>query len=208
MRSPSETTISFGDRASCAAPRRCARVVGADEQAARALEDVAEFLAGEADGRRVDERLDLVDVVGDDAEEQRLVAVVQRVERDVAFEIVRQLAELVSMRSACAFIVSTCAGNSPRKPSASRSLSVKAVPLLSSGSRSSAIPCGISSVVDATAAKFGMFMESTPAGSMITGRHRPKRDGKPVVHWVHGREHAKFSVIQLGFPAIGAADLA
>ena len=71
-----------------------AAVVGADEQAARALENMAEPLAGEADRRGVDERLDLVDVVGDDAEEQRLVAVVQRVERDVFFQIVRQLAQI------------------------------------------------------------------------------------------------------------------
>ena len=71
-----------------------AAVVGADEQAARALEDVAELLAGEPDGRRVDERLDLVDVVGHDAEEQRLVAVVQSVERDVFFQIVGQFAQI------------------------------------------------------------------------------------------------------------------
>ena len=65
-----------------------AAIVGADEQAARALEDVAELLAGEAHRRRVDERLNLVDIVGHDAEEQRLVAVVQRVERDVFVEVV------------------------------------------------------------------------------------------------------------------------
>ena len=65
-------------------------VVGGDEHAAGALEDVAEALAGEPDRRRVDERLHLVDVVADDAEEQRLVAVVQRGQRDVLVEVVGQ----------------------------------------------------------------------------------------------------------------------
>ena len=69
-------------------------IVGADEQAARPLEDVAEPLAGEADRRRVDQRLDFIDVVGHDAEEQRLVAVVQLVERHVFFEVVGQAAQI------------------------------------------------------------------------------------------------------------------
>ena len=46
------------------------------------------------DRRRVDQRLDLIDVVAHDAEEQRLVAVVQRVERDIFLEVVRQLAQI------------------------------------------------------------------------------------------------------------------
>ena len=71
-----------------------AAVVGADEEAARPLEDVAEALAGEPHGRRVDQRLDLVDVVADHAEEQRLVAVVQGVERDVFLQIVGQVAQV------------------------------------------------------------------------------------------------------------------
>ena len=71
-----------------------AAVVGGHEQAARPLENVAEPLAGKADRRGVDQRLDLVDIVGDDAEEQRFVAVVQRVERDVFFQIVGQLAQI------------------------------------------------------------------------------------------------------------------
>ena len=69
-------------------------IVGADEKAARPLEDVAEPLAGEADRRGVDKRLDFIDVVAHDAEEQRLVAVVQRVERNVFFEVVRQAAQI------------------------------------------------------------------------------------------------------------------
>ena len=74
--------------------RDLAAVVGADEQAARPLEDVAELLAGEADGRRVDERHDLVGMLGDDAEEQRLVAVVQRVQVDELLERARQAAQV------------------------------------------------------------------------------------------------------------------
>jgi hypothetical protein len=55
---------------------------------------VAEPLAGEPDRRGVDQRLDFIDVVAHDAEEQCLVAVVQRVERDVFFQIVRQAAQI------------------------------------------------------------------------------------------------------------------
>ncbi len=43
-------------------------------------------------------------------------------------------------RITCSSCVHTCGGSSPRKPSASRSASVKAVPLFSRGSRSSAAP--------------------------------------------------------------------
>ncbi len=71
-----------------------AAVARGDEHAARTLEDQAVFLAGEPDRRRVDQRLDLVDVVADDAEEQRLVAVMQRIQRDIFFEIVRQIAQI------------------------------------------------------------------------------------------------------------------
>src|ERR1700689_3784084 len=53
-----------------------------------------------------------------------------------------RLRRLVSTRSTCSCIESTCAGRKPRNPSASRSASVKAVPLLSSGSRNSAMPRG------------------------------------------------------------------
>ena len=69
-------------------------IVGADEHAARPLEDEAKPLAGEAHRRGVDQRLDFIDVVAHDAEEQRLVAVVQRVERDVFFQIVGQAAQI------------------------------------------------------------------------------------------------------------------
>ena len=69
-------------------------IVGADEHAARPLEDEAKALAGEAHRRRIDQRLDFIDVVAHDAEEQRLVAVVQRVERDVFFQIAGQAAQI------------------------------------------------------------------------------------------------------------------
>ena len=72
-----------------------AAVVGADEQAARPLEDVAELLAGEADRRRVDDRHHLVRMVDHDPEEQRLVAVVQRREVDELLEVVRLAAEVL-----------------------------------------------------------------------------------------------------------------
>ena len=56
--------------------------------------DVAESLAGEPDCRGVDQRLDLVDIVAHDAKEQRLVAVMQRVERDILLEVVGQAAQI------------------------------------------------------------------------------------------------------------------
>ena len=54
-----------------------AAIVGADEHAARPLEDQAETLTGEAHGRRIDQWLDFIDVVANDPEKQRLVAVMQ-----------------------------------------------------------------------------------------------------------------------------------
>ncbi len=72
-----------------------APVVRADEQPARALEDVAELLAGEADRRRVDDRHHLVRIVDHDPEEQRLVAVVQRREVDELLEAGRLAAEVL-----------------------------------------------------------------------------------------------------------------
>ena len=88
MRSPSVTTIIATSR--CGQLRRSslhlAAVVGGDEDAARPLEDVAELLAREAHRRRVDDRHHLVRVLGDDAKEERLVAVVQRGHEDVLLE--------------------------------------------------------------------------------------------------------------------------
>src|ERR1700730_3342641 len=52
-------------------------IVGSNEQATRPLEDVAEPLAGKAYRRGIDERLDFIDVVAHDPEEQRLIAIVQ-----------------------------------------------------------------------------------------------------------------------------------
>jgi hypothetical protein len=71
-----------------------AAVVDADEHAARALEDVAEALAGKADRRRVDQRHDLVDVVANHAEEQGLVAVVQGGQRDELLQRIGQAAQV------------------------------------------------------------------------------------------------------------------
>ena len=74
--------------------RDTSAIVGADEQAARPLEDVAEPLAGEPDRRGINERLNLVDIVGNDTEEQRLVAVMQRVEGDIFLKVVGLLAQI------------------------------------------------------------------------------------------------------------------
>ena len=80
MRSPSLTTmIATSRRGQLASTSRDAAAIGrADEDAVRALEDVRVPLAGEPDRRRVDDRHHLVGMVDQQAEEQRLVAVVQR----------------------------------------------------------------------------------------------------------------------------------
>ena len=64
------------------------------KDAARPLENVAELLAREPDGGGVDQRLHLVDVVAQNAEEQRLVTVMQRVQSDEFFERIGQLPQV------------------------------------------------------------------------------------------------------------------
>src|SRR4051794_23280501 len=54
-----------------------AAVLRGDENASGALEDVPEALAREPNRRRVNQRLDLFDMVAHDPKEERLVAVVQ-----------------------------------------------------------------------------------------------------------------------------------
>ncbi len=71
-----------------------AAIAGCDEQAARPLEDVSKALAGEAHRWGVDQRLDFIDVVAHDAEEQRFVAVVQFVQRHVFGEVAGQFAQI------------------------------------------------------------------------------------------------------------------
>ncbi len=69
-------------------------IVGADEHAARSLEDETEALAGESHRWRINQRLDFIDVVAHNPEEQRFVAVMQRVERDIFLQIVRQATQV------------------------------------------------------------------------------------------------------------------
>src|SRR4051812_24651840 len=68
-------------------------VVDRDEYAARALKNQAELLARKPDAGRVNNRLHFIDVVDDHAQKQRFVTIMQRVERNVFFEIVRQPAQ-------------------------------------------------------------------------------------------------------------------
>ena len=62
--------------------------VGRDPEAARPAEDVAVLLARPADGRRVDDRQELLEVLDQHPVEQRLVAVLERGQPDVALEVV------------------------------------------------------------------------------------------------------------------------
>jgi hypothetical protein len=70
-------------------------VARADEQATRPLEDVAVLFAREADRRGIDDRHHLVRVVDQQAEEERLVAVVQVGEVDVLLERRRLAAQVL-----------------------------------------------------------------------------------------------------------------
>jgi hypothetical protein len=61
-------------------------VVGGDPQAAGPAEDVAELLAGPADRRGVDDRQELLRVLGEEPVEERRVAVLEGGEPDVLLE--------------------------------------------------------------------------------------------------------------------------
>ena len=72
-------------------------VIGRDPDPARPPEDVAELLAGTPDRRRVDDRQELLEVVGQDPVEERLVAVLQRRQPDVALEVVRLATDVLEL---------------------------------------------------------------------------------------------------------------
>src|SRR3954447_5116008 len=76
---------------------------------------------------------------------------------------------LTSTRSTWVSIVSTQGGSKPRRPRSSRSCAVKAVPLLSRGSRSSAMPCTESDDVEWALTRAGLFTNS-PREFLIEGR--------------------------------------
>ncbi len=65
-----------------------ADVVRGDPDAARTPDDVAELLAGKADGRRVDDRQELLEVLDEEPVEQGLVAVLEGGQPDVPLEVV------------------------------------------------------------------------------------------------------------------------
>ena len=71
------------------------RSFGADEHAARPLEDMPELLARQTDGGRIDDRRHLVGMVDQDAKEQRLVAVMQRSQIDVLLQVRGFAAEIL-----------------------------------------------------------------------------------------------------------------
>lgn len=59
-----------------------------DPDAPRAPEDVAELLAGATNGGGIDDRQELLEVIDEEAVEERLVAVLEGGEADVALEVV------------------------------------------------------------------------------------------------------------------------
>ena len=68
-----------------------------DPRAARPPDDVAEFLARPPDRRRVDDRQELLEVVGEESIEQRRVAVLERGEPDVLLERVGLDAQVLEL---------------------------------------------------------------------------------------------------------------
>ena len=75
--------------------RDAAAVGRTDEDAVRTLKDVRVPLAGEPDRRRVDDGHHFIRMIHQQAEEKRLVAVVQRPQIDVLLEIARLAAEIL-----------------------------------------------------------------------------------------------------------------
>ncbi len=72
-------------------------VLGRDPRAARAPDDVAELLAGTADRRRVDDRQELLEVLGEHPIEQGRVAILQRGQADVLLERVGLAPEMLEL---------------------------------------------------------------------------------------------------------------
>ena len=100
MRSLSVTTIRRTSSATAGAGQDLVHpldVVGSDPDAAWPAQDVAELLAGAADGGRVDDGQELVEVVGQHAVEERLVAVLQRCQPDVLLEVIRLAAQVLEL---------------------------------------------------------------------------------------------------------------
>jgi hypothetical protein len=64
-------------------------------------------------------------------------------------------------------MVRTQDGNRPRSPSAARSWSVNAVPLLSKGSRNNVMPCGGLEGVEWTPTRSGLFTNSPEEGFLF-----------------------------------------
>ena len=74
-----------------------AAVVGAEEQSARAAVDMAVLLAGQADGGRVDDRGQALEVLDQQPVEEDLVAVQQRNQADVLFQRVALLEDVLQL---------------------------------------------------------------------------------------------------------------
>ena len=145
MASASEATI----RSMSSAPRPVdgqrpldpVDVVDAQEQPARTAEEVAELLDGRADGRGVDDRQHLVDVLADELVEEHLVAVVQVGEEDPLVDVgLAGAGTARSERATCSSIVSVPCGSRPCSPRWSRSANVNAVPRLTWGSSRTSRP--------------------------------------------------------------------
>ena len=135
MRSPSVTTITRTSGVGAVRQHRVERValrVG-EVQAARPAVDVAVVLAGDADDRGVDDRQHLGDVLVHQAVEERLVAVLQAGQVDVALLCRRLLLVVLVGPRQLLLDRGDVRGRSPSRPNSSRSASVKALPLFNIG---------------------------------------------------------------------------
>ena len=73
-------------------------VIRSDPDAARASDDVAELLASKTDGRRVDDRQELLEVLDEEPVEERLVAVLECCQSDVPLEVIGLAADVLELQ--------------------------------------------------------------------------------------------------------------
>jgi hypothetical protein len=73
-------------------------IVGRDPDASRAAKDVAELLAREAYGRRVDDRKVFLEILDEESVEERLIAILERRQTNVSLEVIGLAADMLELQ--------------------------------------------------------------------------------------------------------------
>jgi hypothetical protein len=97
-----------------------------DPRAARPAEDVAELLAGAADGGRIDDRQKLLEVLSEEPVEEGRVAILERGQADVLLERIDLDPQVLQLQRDLFLDGQGPGRQEPRRPNASRSSSGKA----------------------------------------------------------------------------------